>query len=199
MVVLLVRQVILEHLDHKVVMVEPVVMLLVVVAVVKAVLVLLAVLMVEEMVVLEYDFHFTNGSENRDKEFSADDLGTLETMIAYATANVALSLWCVHLRERLKRRRKFHHTVALLVWSIFVQTAGCVLGLIHWSVFSRDGGGSPATLQTSVFLRHAADLLVVLLVVLLAKGWTIVRRKLSANGRVRVALYMTVLAGARRG
>ena len=117
-------------------------------------------------------------------------------MIAYATANVALSLWCVHLRERLKRRRKFHHTVALLVWSIFVQTAGCVLGLVHWSVFSRDGVGSPATLQTSVFLRHAADLLVVLLVVLLAKGWTIVRRKLSANGRVRVALYMTVLAGA---
>tara|TARA_R100000027_G_scaffold36535_1_gene26865 strand:+ start:84 stop:278 length:195 start_codon:yes stop_codon:yes gene_type:complete len=54
-VVLLVKQVILDHLDHKVIMVEPVVMLLVVVAVALAVLVLLAVLMVEDMVVMEYN------------------------------------------------------------------------------------------------------------------------------------------------
>ena len=143
--------------------------------------------------VLDYTFHFTNGSENNDKEFSADDLGTVETLIAYTVANVALSLWCLHLRERLKRRRKFHHTVAVLVWSIFVQTLGCALGTIHFTVFSRDGVGAPECLQTARFLWHGADLLLVLLVVLLAKGWTIVRRKLSANGRVRVALYVTVL------
>ena len=56
MVVLLVRQVILEHLDHKVIMVEPVVMLLVVVEVALALLVVLAILMVEDMVVMEYNF-----------------------------------------------------------------------------------------------------------------------------------------------
>ncbi|KAH8051279.1 Rab-like small GTPase [Aureococcus anophagefferens] len=77
--------------------------------------------------VLDYTFHFTNGSENNDKEFSADDLDR------------------------------------------------------------RDAD------RTARFLWHGADLLLVLLVVLLAKGWTIVRRKLSANGRVRVALYVTVL------
>ena len=143
--------------------------------------------------VLGYDFKFTNGADAEQREFSADEIGTMEAMYAFTAAYGALALWCLHLRERLRRKRKFHHTVAMLCWSVWVQAAGCALGLVHWAIFAQNGLGQPEALRTAIFLWHGADLLLVLLLVLLAKGWTIVRRKISANGRVRVALYMTVL------
>jgi hypothetical protein len=39
---------------------------------------------------------------------------------------------------------------------------------------------------------HASTAMLILLGMLLAKGWTIVRRKISARGRVRIAVYMTI-------
>lgn len=142
---------------------------------------------------LDYDFHFTNGDEAEKKEFSADEMGTLTTMTVFTAAYCALAVWCAYLRERLKRRRKFHHTVAMLCWSVWIMAVGCCLALTHWSIYSNNGVGTPPTQQTAIFLWHGAELLLILLLVLLAKGWTIVRRKISANGRVRIALYMTCL------
>jgi len=77
-----------------------------------------------------------------------------------------------------------------------VQAAGCAFALCHVATFARDGAGVPWCLAAARFLGHAADILLVSLLVLLAKGWTLVRRKLSANGRVRVTVYATVLLWA---
>ena len=44
------------------------------------------------------------------------------------------------------------------------------------------------------FVFIAADTLMIILLLLLAKGWTIVRRKISVEGRVKLALFSTVFA-----
>ncbi|KAJ8601796.1 hypothetical protein CTAYLR_006823 [Chrysophaeum taylorii] len=143
--------------------------------------------------VLDYDLHLTNGNDPQTREFSADETGALPTTLTFLGAYGVLGALCTLLRARLRRRRKFHHTVAMLCWSVWVQLAGCVFAAVHYATFAADGEGAPACRNTATFLWHAADLLLVLLVVLLAKGWTIVRRKLSINGRVRVAAYVTAL------
>ena len=146
--------------------------------------------------VVDYAVHFTNGAGEDRREFSADELGTLEVAAAALGVYVGLGCWALRVRAALRRRRKFHHTVALLFWSVAAQALGCALALAHVATFARDGVGVGWCLAAARFLWHAADILLVALLVLLAKGWTIVRRKLSANGRVRVTIYATVLLWA---
>jgi len=146
--------------------------------------------------VASYKLHFTNGAAEERREFSADELGTLEVAWCALAAYAALGAWALRVRAALRRRRKFHHTVAMLCWSAWVQAAGCAFALCHVATFARDGAGVPWCLAAARFLGHAADILLVSLLVLLAKGWTLVRRKLSANGRVRVTVYATVLLWA---
>ena len=43
----------------------------------------------------------------------------------------------------------------------------------------------------ALLLRIVSDSLTLLTVILLAKGWTVVRRKISAKGRVKIAIFMT--------
>ena len=43
----------------------------------------------------------------------------------------------------------------------------------------------------ALLLRVVSDSLTLLTVILLAKGWTVVRRKISAKGRVKIAIFMT--------
>ena len=146
--------------------------------------------------VASYKLHFTNGAAEERREFSADELGTLEVAWCALATYAALGAWALRVRAALRRRRKFHHTVAMLCWSAWVQAAGCAFALCHVATFARDGAGVPWCLAAARFLGHAADILLVSLLVLLAKGWTLVRRKLSANGRVRVTVYATVLLWA---
>jgi hypothetical protein len=45
---------------------------------------------------------------------------------------------------------------------------------------------------TGLVLRALSESLLLLTVILLGKGWTVVRRKISATGRVKIAIYMTL-------
>ena len=130
------------------------------------------------------------------KEFSADEIGTRTTMTVACILYCVLSCFCLYLRNRLRMRRKFHHTAALLCWSIWIMTLGVAFSTGHVASFASDGKGAVACQTIAQFLWHVADLILVLLVILLAKGWTIVRKKISANGRVRLTLYMTTLVWA---
>ena len=140
--------------------------------------------------------HFTNGAAEERREFSADELGTLEVAWCALAAYAALGAWALRVRAALRRRRQVppHGGHAVLVG------LGAGRGLRLRAVPRRDvrvGRRGRAVVPTPRrFLGHAADILLVSLLVLLAKGWTLVRRKLSANGRVRVTVYATVLLWA---
>ncbi|KAJ1445068.1 rhodopsin-like GPCR transmembrane domain-containing protein [Pelagophyceae sp. CCMP2097] len=146
--------------------------------------------------VVDYDFDLTNGDVQRTEQFSADEIGTLPLMWSFFIMYVLLAAWCAHLRERLRQKRKFHHTVAMLCWGVWISLAGSIFGLIHFALYAKNGVGSQICFELATFLWHAADLLLLLLLILLAKGWTIVRRKISINGRVRIAIYMTFFVWA---
>ena len=64
-----------------------------------------------------------------------------------------------------------------MVWSIWVNFIACVLRLYHFMVFGGDGVGNPGALVASNVLAALSEILLVLHLILVAKGWTIVRRK----------------------
>lgn len=143
--------------------------------------------------VLRYDLHMTNSDNPVTKEFSAEEFGVLPASIFFLCAYAGLSIYAFRLRRKLKHKRKFHHTVALLCWSIWIEFTGTIFATAHYASFATNGVGSPPARNVAAFLWHIADNLLILLVVLIAKGWTIVRKKISINGRVKIALYSTVL------
>jgi hypothetical protein len=108
---------------------------------------------------------------------------------------------------RLSKLKKLHHTVKILLSSVLMSFLGHILGLSYWNIIvsgenlSRDKIGMnqaiiiqwPDTINIAAsFFDLIAHVLLLLLLILIAKGWTITRRKISGMGRVRLATYTTI-------
>ena len=89
-------------------------------------------------------------------------------------------------------RRKYHWTVHMLAISIFIHLVALLLAMIHYSMYDADGVGDPILLEISAYLNIACETLFIALLILLAKGWTIVRRKISPGGRIKIAVFCCI-------
>ena len=90
-----------------------------------------------------------------------------------------------------------HWTFSLLRASVDVQLGALVLGIIFYDMMASTGRRNVALQTASLLLGAVADTLLLLLLVVLAKGLTIVRYKISANGRVKIAVYTASYALAQ--
>ena len=63
--------------------------------------------------------------------------------------------------------------------------------LLHFGKYSIGGKGQQDMLVISRIFSVFADILSTLLLICLAKGWTVVAAKLSIMGRVKIAIYST--------
>jgi hypothetical protein len=135
-----------------------------------------------------YTFLMLNGEDgNADEHFSADQIGVMSATIAFAVMQGLLVVGAIIVRNKLMHRRKFHKTVMLLCVCILLNFVSLILAAAHYSTFAEDGVGLEGALDASRFVSLVSDALFALLLLLLAKGWTIVRRKISADGRVKVS------------
>ena len=64
--------------------------------------------------------------------------------------------------------------------------------LIHWASYAQNGIGWGGMRELGYYLMCTAEILIALLLILIAKGWTIVRKKISAQGRVKIAAFITM-------
>jgi len=64
--------------------------------------------------------------------------------------------------------------------------------MIHYVNFGENGIGYPWCLRLGSILASLSDLLVVYLLIFLAKGWTLVRYKISSGGRIKIAVMITM-------
>ena len=111
-----------------------------------------------------------------------------QTFLALQTL---LGAWVVKLSLRLGRLRKLHATVRLLRAAAALQWLALALALRRWAEYGRTGdAASGARWRTAAAVAEAlGDATLVLLLLLLAKGWTVVRRKISAQGRTKLAAF----------
>lgn len=75
---------------------------------------------------------------------------------------------------------------------IFLHWLALVLSMAHYDDYSSTGIGYPGVLEASRIIDTFATGLFIALLVLLAKGWTIVRRKLSPEGRIKIVVFTAV-------
>ena len=91
----------------------------------------------------------------------------------------------------LKKKLMMHHTVRLLCLSVIFEFLSVFFGFIYQLDYA--SRGEKAVWVDVVFrLMHAAsDIFLLLLLIVIVKGWSVVRRKISAKGRVKIGVFCT--------
>jgi len=138
-----------------------------------------------------YNMTLTNGSGSS-RYFSGEKFWFHETAILFVVLYALLTPVMLHTRYALIKERKYHHSVVLLVFSIVTSAASSACYLAFYSSFASSGYESRGVMHAAVVFELLGDFSLLLMTILVAKGWTIVRRKISALGRVRIATYMTL-------
>ncbi|XP_071276967.1 transmembrane protein 145 isoform X4 [Agelaius tricolor] len=114
---------------------------------------------------LEYEMVLTNGDSFWTRHFSADEFGILETDITFLLIFSLIFLLSCYCGYRLKGRQLLHTT-----YKMFMAAAG-LEGKLLFSI---------------------SFLIFLLMLILLGKGFSVTRGRISPGGSVRLSVYMTL-------
>jgi hypothetical protein len=143
---------------------------------------------------VEYDFKFTNGPETSlwTHHFSVDEHTILQQLIAAVAIQTAMFIYSISVGQGLRKVRKLHYTVMMLLMSVFFALIGTIFKYKYYHNLGKTGKRNSTDLVVGDVFDGLADMLLILQLVLLAKGWTIVRHKISPSGRMKLAFYFTI-------
>ena len=140
---------------------------------------------------VEYTLLLTNGVGYL-KHFSADEIGILPTAITFGTFYLLLTLFAlIYIVKPLRGLHKLHYTVVLYAASLVCYTVSMWFDTADLTQEGNFGTRCESCQMVALSLRVCSDSMTLLTAILLAKGWTVVRRKISAKGRVKIAMFMT--------
>jgi len=140
-----------------------------------------------------YEIEFINGGGPWSRQFSFDEQGVPQMYLVFWL--VFTLGFAIHLRGvwTLHKGAAFHPIVQLLTLSIGIETISTFCFFIHFMVYKSDGIGSPGLRGLGEILGMVSQLIFMLLLVLLAKGWAISNREVSQKtvliGMISVVLF----------
>jgi hypothetical protein len=140
---------------------------------------------------VDYSVVMTNAKQGIGMHFSADQFGSFATFVVFFTLYSFLVVWLAWLVLALMRQRFFHQTSQLLVVSIICQWVSLLCHLCNAGSIQEAGYEVPFFRVVAVFCGACAEMTTLLLLILIAKGWTVVRRKISATSRVKIAIFFS--------
>ena len=125
------------------------------------------------------------------RHFSFDEFNILPVAGVFFTLYILFCLIASYMYVALTKQTKLHPTARILFASVAFSMLGFFFDVTRMSGFATTGIRSPEWELTSGIFHMTSDVLLVLVVMLVAKGYTIVRRKISAMGRVKIGVYTT--------
>ncbi|XP_065832140.1 transmembrane protein 145-like [Oscarella lobularis] len=135
--------------------------------------------------------HMFNPGGYWTNEFSADEQGILETDIAFLTAFILL-LWAGIQGSTLYQIGRLHMTFKLFIGTIVLQIASLVFLCILYGIYGKNGVGVPTLIPIGRIIAAVNEILFLLLLMLLAKGWTVVRGRLTEESQLRLIALMVM-------
>uniref|UniRef100_A0A8C7G0Q4 Transmembrane protein 145 n=1 Tax=Oncorhynchus kisutch TaxID=8019 RepID=A0A8C7G0Q4_ONCKI len=137
---------------------------------------------------LEYEMKLTNGQSFWTQHFSADEFGILETDITFLVIFSLVFILSCYFAYNLKGRQLLHTTYKMFMTAAGVEVTFLSLcGVLIFFPPSRHLSLSPGKLLFSV-----SFLVFLLMLILLGKGFTVTRARISHSGSVKLSIYMTV-------
>jgi len=141
---------------------------------------------------LRYKFWLTNGEpwDFLHYQYSADDFYILPILAIYLLLHMVLLCVTFSHAVQLKSRQLLHTTFKLFWFSVLLHTGGLALSTFSYFSYGMNGYGSPSAKLTGRVLEAAAEICFLLLLILLAKGYTVTRAKLRQQSSIKLTIFI---------
>lgn len=139
---------------------------------------------------LHYKITMTNGYSFWYKHFSADEFYILQTNLAALALQTGIIFLSLLAAAELKKRQLFHTTYRLYMMSLVAQVFGLLFLSLHYARYGYDGVGLRTSKLLGRVLQTASVVLMVLMLLLMAKGFNITRGRLRQSSAVRLTVFM---------
>ncbi|KAK5861871.1 hypothetical protein PBY51_017313 [Eleginops maclovinus] len=141
---------------------------------------------------LEYEMKLTNGQSFWTQHFSADEFGILETDITFLVIFFLVFVLSCYFAYNLKGRQLLHTTYKMFMMAAGVEVLSLLFHCVYWGLYATDGVGNGSLKLLGKLLFSVSFLVFLLMLILLGKGFTVTRARISHSGSVKLSIYMTV-------
>ena len=141
---------------------------------------------------LRYHMELTNGESFWRKHFSADEQYILETDIVFLISFVLLFILALIEAKILSSRKLFHYTFKLFLWSAFCEVFSLIMYISYYTHYGRYGKPNLTTKVFGQAVHYIGHIVFLVMLILLAKGWTVTRARISSSGQVKLAVFSTL-------
>ncbi|GBG33606.1 Transmembrane protein 145 [Hondaea fermentalgiana] len=142
-----------------------------------------------------WSLNSTNGNDGM-FYFGADESSLWATAVVFFSIYFLVAKNVLSIRRSLLNERKYHVTVSFLVVSVYCTWIRLLCDVVVYTKYKNSGKRTPAFEAISLLFAGISECMLILMFMLIMKGWTIVRRKISANGRMRLAIYLAIYVTA---
>ncbi|XP_062032863.1 transmembrane protein 145 isoform X2 [Lepus europaeus] len=141
---------------------------------------------------LEYEMVLTNGKSFWTRHFSADEFGILETDVTFLLIFILIFFLSCYFGYLLKGRQLLHTTYKMFMAAAGVEVLSLLFFCIYWGQYATDGIGNESVKILAKLLFSSSFLIFLLMLILLGKGFTVTRGRISHSGSVKLSIYMTL-------
>ncbi|KAM9047843.1 transmembrane protein 145 isoform 3-T3 [Megaptera novaeangliae] len=141
---------------------------------------------------LEYEMVLTNGKSFWTRHFSADEFGILETDVTFLLVFILIFFLSCYFGYLLKGRQLLHTTYKMFMAAAGVEVLSLLFFCIYWGQYATDGIGNESLKILAKLLFSSSFLIFLLMLILLGKGFTVTRGRISHSGSVKLSVYMTL-------
>ncbi|VTJ54928.1 Hypothetical predicted protein [Marmota monax] len=141
---------------------------------------------------LEYEMVLTNGKSFWTRHFSADEFGILETDVTFLLIFILIFFISCYFGYLLKGRQLLHTTYKMFMAAAGVEVLSLLFFCIYWGQYATDGIGNESVKILAKLLFSSSFLIFLLMLILLGKGFTVTRGRISHLGSVKLSVYMTL-------
>nr|XP_044990447.1 transmembrane protein 145 isoform X1 [Jaculus jaculus] len=141
---------------------------------------------------LEYEMVLTNGKSFWTRHFSADEFGILETDVTFLLIFILIFFLSCYFGYLLKGRQLLHTTYKMFMAAAGVEVLSLLFFCIYWGQYATDGIGNESVKILAKLLFSSSFLIFLLTLILLGKGFTVTRGRISHSGSVKLSVYMTL-------
>jgi hypothetical protein len=127
---------------------------------------------------IKYDIHFTNPGGWVDREFGVNEQGLAGLYIFFLLAYVGL----IALQRRSRKLTRRNYELPQMLTAVLgTACLSCFLFTVHFVIYTFDGDGEPLLKFFAELVQAASQLIMLLMLVLLAQGWTVVRMEMQSR------------------
>ncbi|RZC37360.1 transmembrane protein 145 [Asbolus verrucosus] len=141
---------------------------------------------------VKYKILMTNGppGDYWHEQFSADEFYILPVLMAFSVAYSFLMLATIMCTIELKSRQLLHTSYKIFVVSAIFQLFGIIISSAAYLKYAVNGLNPGKVRRVGAIFMGASETLYLLLLLLLAKGFTITRGRLPLAASVKLTIFM---------